>query len=147
MKIILLKDIKGVGKKFEEKIVSDGYAINMLLPKKLAVSATGPGAKQVEALKKQNEANQAQEDKKLEESLHKIAGKTISIQMKATEQGHLFEKINAEKLVRVLREQGIEISADHITLEVPIKEIGTYEVPISIKPGVESKFTLLVERS
>ncbi len=132
MKIILLKDIKGVGRKFEEKNVSDGYATNMLLPKKLAVAASGPGAKQVQELKKQEEAHKAQSEEKLQATLSQVAEKIIKLQMKANEQGHLFEKVTREKLAEAV---GIEPSL--ITLEQPIKQIGTYEISAG-----KAKFTL-----
>lgn len=148
MKVTLLRDVKGVGKKYEEKNVSDGYAINFLLPKKLALAASGPGAKQIEELKRQDTEHKAREDQKHQESLSKIAGKTISIKMKANEAGHLFASLNAEKLSKLLKsEQGIEIESSHIVLPTQIKEIGTYEVPISIKQGIETKFTLELLRS
>ena len=67
MKIILLQDIKGVGKKFEEKDVADGYALNMLIPKKLAMPATGPSIGMAKQLKEQQEKRRAEEAKRLEE--------------------------------------------------------------------------------
>ncbi|MEK7147796.1 MAG: 50S ribosomal protein L9 [Patescibacteria group bacterium] len=147
MKVILLKDVKGVGRKFEEKNVSDGYAANFLIPKKLAVAANGPGAAVVKNLKTQDIEHKDREAEKLHESLAKIAGKSVEIKMNANEQGHLFSRVNAEKLSKLLREQGIDIAEENIELEHPIKEIGTFEVPISVGNGAETKFTLVVLRS
>ncbi len=134
MKIILLRDVKGVGRKYEEKNVSDGYAINFLLPRKLAVSMSGPGAAQVSELKKQDTQYKEREDQKLKESLQKIAGKTITLDMKANEQGHLFEKVTKEKLSELLG-----INSGLITLEEPIRELGTYEIPVG-----KTRFTLVL---
>lgn len=67
MKVILLKDVKGVGKKFEEKNVADGYAANFLIPQKLAIPLSGQSAAQVAELKKQSEAKRAAEDERLRE--------------------------------------------------------------------------------
>jgi large subunit ribosomal protein L9 len=143
MKVILLKDIKGVGKRFEEKNLSDGYAINKLIPQKLAVAATSAGASQVKALKEQEAANKAGARKKLEESLAQIAGKTITLKMKANEQGHLFASLNADKLSRALQmEQSIYLDPESIELSSPIKSTGTFEVPVRVSEGVETKFTL-----
>lgn len=134
MKVILLKDIKGVGKRFEEKNVSDGYAINKLIPQKLVVAAGGIGAAQVKQLKEQDTAYRVGELKKLELSLAKVAGQTIALKMKANEQGHLFQKITRAKLSKVT---GIDEGL--ITLDEPIKQLGTYEVPVG-----KTKFILEV---
>lgn len=144
MKVILLRDVKGVGRKFEEKNVSDGYAVNFLLPKKFAVGTNGAGAKQVVELKRQDEAHKAETQARLQESLSKIVGKTITIKMSANEQGHLFSSVNAEKLSKIIKEQGIELSQESIRLEHPIKETGTFEVPVSVGNGMETRFTLVI---
>lgn len=132
MKVILLRDVKGIGKKYEEKNVADGYAINKLLPQKLAVPAGTSAAKQVLALKNQDSAHKSREEQMNEEALRKIAGQTIVIKMKATEEGHLFEKMTREKLAKQL-----DIDPETIELNEPIKATGTYEVPVG-----KTKFTL-----
>ena len=144
MKVILLRDVKGVGRKFEEKNVADGYAVNFLLPRKLAVSTSGTGGKLVENLKIQEEAHRAKEDQALKESISKIAGRTITIKMPANELGHLFSSINALKLSKILKEEGIELSEEYIELEHPIKETGTFEVPVRVGDGHQTKFTLII---
>ena len=147
MKVILLKDVKGVGRKFEEKSVADGYADNFLIPRKLAVALTGQSASMVKALKEQGEMSKVKEGQKLSESLEKIAQKTITIKMNANEKGHLFSGLNADKLSKALKGEGIELRAEHIELDEPIKEIGTFSVPISVGNGAKTSFTLSVERS
>ncbi len=142
MKVILLKDVKGVGRKFEEKNVSDGYATNFLIPKKLAVAASGQGAAQVLELKKQGETKILNETEKVNQNLAQISGKKIVVKLKANEQNHLFSSLNAEKISKLLKEEGIELGGENIKLEHPIKEIGTFEVPISINGGKETSFTL-----
>lgn len=147
MKVILLKDVKGVGRKFEEKNVADGYAANFLLPRKLAVPMSGQSAAQVAELKRQAETHKSEDAKSLKESLAKLSGTTITLKMNANEQGHLFQSIHAEKLAKTLAEQGIKIGSEAIGLEHPIKEIGTFLVPVSIGNGLETHFTLVVARS
>jgi large subunit ribosomal protein L9 len=142
MKVILLKDVKGVGRKFEEKNVADGYAINRLLPQKLAVAATGPGAAQAKELKKQAEQHKTNDLARLKQSLAQVAGQKVAISMKANEQGHLFASLNAEKLSRELMNKGLHVLPEHILLEAPIKQTGTFEVPVWVGPGVETKFSL-----
>ncbi len=135
MKVILLKDVKGIGRKFEEKNVSDGFAINKLIPQKLAVAATGTGAATVKQLKEHEDATRAKSLQKLEASLAKVAGETVTLKMKANSQGHLFEKITREKLAEV-----IGVDEDLIVLEAPIKQVGTFEIPVG-----KTKFLLVVE--
>ena len=145
MKVILLKDVNGVGRKFEEKDVADGYALNMLIPKKLAVSATGSGAGAVKMLKEQERAKRG---KKLSENISKLGNTVVSIKMKANEKGRLFAALNAEKLSKLLKsEQGIELEANHIMLKEPIKETGTFAVPVSVERGKETSFTLSILKS
>lgn len=80
MKIILLADVKGVGVKFEEKSVSDGYALNYLIPKKLAILANQASAEKVKQLKEQSEAKKAVETRKIEEKLAKRKQKTLELE-------------------------------------------------------------------
>jgi large subunit ribosomal protein L9 len=143
MKVILLKDVKGVGRRFEEKDVADGYAINKLLPTKLAVAANGPGAAQVRELKKQSESNKTQDMENLKAGLSQLAGQTVTLRMKANDQGHLFASLNAEKISKALRDtKGISVSPEHFVLAAPIKQTGTFEVPVRVAPGVETKLLL-----
>lgn len=144
MKVILLQDVKGIGRKFEEKNVADGYAINRLIPLRLAVAANGPGAAKARQMKLQAEQNKTQDLEKLKLSLARIAGQKITLSMKANEQGHLFASLNAEKLSRELMGQGIHVLPEHIMLEAPIKQTGTFEVPVWVAEGVETKFSLEV---
>jgi large subunit ribosomal protein L9 len=144
MKVILLRDVKGVGKRYEEKNVGDGYAANFLLPKKLAVPATGAAAGQIKNMKESDAKHKEAELHKLEEEVRKLASTTINIKEKANEKNHLFAAITAEKLSLLLKEKGISVPADCIVLESPIKELGTREVPIDIK-GKRTHFTLVIE--
>ena len=131
MKVILLKDIKGVGKKFEEKSVSDGHATNFLIPKKLAVSLSGASAGAIKALKEQEEKSREKQAQALTENISQLAGLKLEIKMKANEQGHLFEKITTGKISEILKEEkGITIDPEHILLENSIKELGTFEIPV-----------------
>ncbi|MDZ4206011.1 MAG: 50S ribosomal protein L9 [Patescibacteria group bacterium] len=143
MRVILLKDIKGVGKKFEEKEVSNGHATNLLIPKKLAVSLAGASATNIKNLKEQEEKIREKERRTLTENLSKIAGLKLEIKMKANEQGHLFEKITAGKVSEILKkEKGIEINPEQILLKNSVKEIGTFEIPVG-----KTHLTLEVRRA
>lgn len=144
MKVIFLKDVKGVGKRYEEKEISDGYAANFLLPKKLAVPATGAAAGQIKNMKESEAQKQEARTKHLEAEVHKLANTTVSIKAKANDKNHLFFGINAERLSQILLERGIDVPADCILLDSPVKELGTREIPIEIG-GKRTHFTLVVE--
>lgn len=146
MKVILLRDVKGVGKRFEEKQVGDGYASNFLIPKKLAVPATGSAAAQIKNMKEGEEKKRGVESEKLSEEVHKLTNTTINISAKANEQGHLFASITREKLAQILKEQGIDLSADLIELEHPIKETGSHKIAVRVGEK-ETHFTLVVEET
>ncbi len=86
MKIILLKDIKGVGKRFEEKNVSDGYALNFLLPKNMALLADKVGVAKVAELKKHSESKKAIETEKIDEKVNKRLEKSLELEKFREEQ-------------------------------------------------------------
>jgi large subunit ribosomal protein L9 len=145
MKVILLKDVKGVGRKWEEKNVADGFATNRLIPQKLAVIASGSSANQIKALKEQDAASKAKSSEKLHAEIAKIANTEVRIQEKANDKNHLFASITRDKLSQILKkEKGIEVPADCILLEQAIKELGTFQIPVKVETK-ETHFTLVVE--
>lgn len=143
MKVILLKDIKGVGRRFEEKNVSDGYAMNSLIPKKLAVPASEAG--QIKVLKENEEKAHAGEAKKVNDAVAKISGTEVQLALKANEKNHLFASLTAHKLSEILKkEKGIDIDASYIMLAQPIKEIGTFDVPVRVGDK-ETRFSVVIK--
>lgn len=145
MKVILLKDIKGIGRKYEEKNVSDGFAINSLIPKKWAAPATGAAAGQIKALKESDQKHKEAENKKLLQEVNKLVGTELVIVAKANEKNHLFAALTKEKISEILKkEKGIEIDSKYLSIE-PIKELGTFMVPIRIEGEKEASFTLIVQ--
>ena len=144
MKVIFLKDVKGVGRKYEEKEVADGYAQNALIPKKLAVPATGAAAGQIKSLKENDAKHKEAEDHKVQAELAKLLGIELIITAAANDKGSLFASINAQKISEVLKaERGIEVSAGHLMLKDPIKQTGTFEVPVRVGTK-ETRFTLSI---
>ncbi len=147
MKVVLLKDVKKIGHRFEEKNVADGYARNFLIPQKLAVPADTPAAKQVLEQKEQLIASQSKEGQTLQENIAKLTGTTLKISAKVNEQGHLFEKLTAHKIsAHIKQDLGLDIPQNLIEIE-PIKEAGAHEIPISIGEGKKTYFTLEVVRA
>ncbi|MBX4195954.1 50S ribosomal protein L9 [Candidatus Parcubacteria bacterium] len=146
MKVILLKDVKGVGKRYEEKNISDGYATNFLIPKKLAVPAGSSAAAQVKALKDQEEETVEKGLEALKKGAAKISNLEVKVNMKANEKNHLFASITKEKIGDILKkEAGVTIDPEYIVLEHPIKETGTHQVTVLVPGGKGIHFTLVVE--
>ena len=131
MKIILLKDIKNVGKKFDIKEVNDGHALNMLIPRGLAVTATPSAIKNVESQKAKSAGEMKVQHELLIQNIKAIEATTLTITGKANEKGHLFAGIHADELVKQLHAQArIEIEASFVELEHPLKTVGEHSVTI-----------------
>ncbi|MDQ3089562.1 MAG: 50S ribosomal protein L9 [bacterium] len=146
MKVILLKDVKGIGRRFEEKNVSDGHAINFLIPKKLAVASGGAAAGQIKSLKEASLKSSEAKVRKNIENISKLAGTEVRLAFKANEKGHLFASLTREKLAQTLVDRGLDIPSESIILDHPIKETGTFSVPVSVDDKL-THFTLVVERA
>lgn len=145
MKVILLKDVPKVGKKFETKEVSAGYARNFLFANNLAEVATKKLLAKVELLRSLHEEKIREEEGRLIKELDTIKGKTVNIQGKANEKGHLFAGIHTEELASCLKEKfGLHLKPSHILLPTPIKEIGEYKIQIHIQDKT-AEITVVVE--
>lgn len=145
MKVILLSDIKGVGKKDEIINANDGYARNYLFPKKLAVEAT---AGNLGNLKAKQESNKYRKDMQKEEAI-KIASKLkdiiLTIKVKAGENGKIFGGVTAKEISENLNTQyKIQIDKKKINLSETIKTLGTVNVDIKLYEGVVGKLKVQV---
>ncbi len=146
MQVIFLHDVPRVGKKYDVKEVNDGYAVNFLLPRKLAVIATPKAVAELEMRQKEIVLEREVQESLLLKNLEEIKGKTITIKGKANELGHLFSAIHKKEIVEAMKEQNrADIGEEFIVLEKPIKQVGEFEIPISIK-GKNSSFKLIVEK-
>lgn len=134
MKIILLQDVPKVGKKYDVKNVSDGYALNLLIPKGLAETATSAALKKVEKLKKADEAGKKVQEDLLLMNLKEIEGVTLEISEKANEKGHLFASVHkAEIIAHMKADKHVDLLPDFIVLEKPIKQVGEHEINLKVK--------------
>lgn len=145
MKVILLQNVQKVGQRGEVVEVSDGFAINALLPAKKAIAAT---TKNLEALNRRKEGIIA--TKKLEHSLLESAVKSLpdmalTISMRANDKGHLFSKVDEKTIVETLAKHRIGISVKNVVLEEPIKEVGTYSIKI-VEGDYEAIIPVVVSR-
>lgn len=134
MKVILLKDVRKVGKKFEVKDVADGYALNFLIPQRLAEVSNTSNAKRVGNLKAKEEGEKKVQEDLLMKNLKNLDGITLEIKEKANEKGHLFKGVNKEEIVAALKSEGhLEIAPEYLTLEKPIKETGEYTIGAEVQ--------------
>ncbi len=145
MKIILLKDAKNIGKKYDVKDVSDGHAINHLIPEGVAEAATVASLKKIEVLKQHAAEEMKVQENLLAKNIKNIAALRITIKEKANEKGHLFAQVHKEDITKAIKAQSeLDVLPDFITVEKPIKEAGEHRV--DVKAGDKSAyFTLVVE--
>lgn len=145
MKVILLEDVKNVGKKGTIINAKDGYARNFLFPKNLAIEATPVNLKNLEYAQKQRaekEQEILEEAKKLEEKLTKI---TVVIKTKAGENGKLFGAVTTKEISEhIEKEHGFSIDKKKYELDEPIKAVGEYSVKIKLHPMVNAKVKVIV---
>ncbi len=145
MKVIFLKDVPRVGRKYDIKDVADGYAINMLLPKKLAEIASPSAIKKVEDMKNNDLTQKRIQQELLEKNLEVIKSMTVTMRGKANDKGHLFAGITKEMLIaEVLKTSRLSLDPEIVVLEKPIKEVGTHKVLVE-SGNKKAEFTLVVE--
>ena len=145
MKVILLQDVKGTGKKGEIKEVKDGYARNCLIKQNLAVEATNAN---MNILEGQQAHAQHKIDTEIAEA-KKIAsiidGKTFAIALKAGSNGRLFGSVTGKDIVKLIKDaHGLDIDKKKIVLKEDIKAFGTYEAEARLYNGVSAKFKVQV---
>lgn len=134
MKIILLQDMPEVGRKYDIKDVSSGYARNFLFPRGLAELATPDKIKSAEMRKKQTEQEKEVQGDILEKNINSLDGLVIEVKEKSNEKGHLFAGIHKEEISKILKEKNhIDIPAELIEIEKPIKEIGKHKIKVKNK--------------
>ncbi len=145
MKVILLKDVKNLGKKNEIKKVSDGYARNFLLKQGLAKIATSGEVSFLEKLKKDEKKKEERSVEEESKIAKEVDGKIFEIKMKTGEKGELFESINSEKIAKRIKEEGFKnIEKDQIELDKAIKELGEYPIKIIFKHGKEANIIVKI---
>ncbi len=132
MKVILTKDVKGVGRAHETVEALGGYALNYLIPKKLAVFATPSAAKEAREREKQSLARKELTTKLIEQNLAVLAEAHIVIKAKANEKGHLYDAVGESEIMRAIKEQArVELPEHALKLEKPIKELGTFAIAVA----------------
>lgn len=145
MQVVLLENVKKLGKAGEVVKVSDGYARNFLFPKKLAQSATAEALKKVEKLKAASVVAQKEELAKLTALAKEIKDKKVTITAKA-KNDKLFGSIDATQIAKEIKNQlKIEIDRESIILEAPIKEVGEKKVDIMLAEDVKTNIVVEIK--
>ena len=145
MKVILQQDVRGQGKKGQLVEVSDGYARNFLLPRKLAVSATAENVNTMKQQEKARKAQEAAEKAEAEAVSKKLEGLMVKISAKAGEGGRLFGAVTAKEISEALAAQhGLNIAKTKLVLEDPIKSCGSYSLKCKLGHEVTGVVNVLV---
>ena len=145
MKLIFNVDVRGQGKKGEMKEVSDGYARNYLLPRKLATEATADNLNALKLKEKAKAAQMAKEKAQAEENARKLSGVQVIIRAKAGNGGKLFGAVTSQEISKALKEQfDIDIEKNKIVQADPIKTFGAFTVKAKLGYEVSGTINLLV---
>lgn len=145
MQVILLKDVKGMGRAHDLVNTSDGHALNFLIPKKVAVPATPSARKEAEVRRKKQSDRVELDVALLTQNIASLAEANIVIKTKVNEKGHLYDAVGESEIASAVKEQAhIELPEGAIRLEKPIKEVGTFTVPVS-SGETFGKFSITIE--
>ena len=147
MKVILLDDVAKLGRRGEVRDVSDGYARNFLIPKKLALSATSGNLNNLEHIKKQQDAKAGRIKGDAEALRARIEALSYEERRQASEEGKLFGSVTSQDIAEFLEKKGLKIERRRIHLDEPIKTLGETRVTIRIHPDVTAELPVSVVRS
>jgi large subunit ribosomal protein L9 len=146
MKVILLEDVSKVGRRGEVRDVSDGYARNFLIPKKLALGATAGNLKNLDHIKNQANAKADRAKADAEAMRAQIEGLAYEERRQASEEGKLFGSVTSQHLVDFLEKHGVKIERRRVQLDEPIKTLGETSVPVRLHADVTAQLRVSVIR-
>lgn len=146
MKVILLQDVKSVGKKGDLVEVSDGYARNFIFKKKLGVEATSKNLNDLKLQRQNDEKVAAETLAKAEAFAKELQTKTIEVTIKTGQDGRVFGSVSTKEIAAAAKEQlSYDLDKKKMQLREPIKNIGTYMVPIRLHPKVTTELKVIVK--
>ena len=147
MKVILLQDVKGKGKKGQMIEVSDGYARNYMLPKKMAIEATPDAINTMKMNDKATQERIAKEKAAALELSGKLRGMTLVVTAKGGGAGRLFGAVTNQEIASALEKQGIKLDKRKIVISEPIKNVGTYTVTCKLGYEINAPLTVKIEEA
>jgi large subunit ribosomal protein L9 len=137
MKVVLRDDVEKLGLKGDLVDVADGYARNFLVPRGLAIRAEAGVVRQAEAMRRNRSAREQRDRESAQAVADRLGGRTLSIPARSGEGGKLFGSITAADIVAAVQEQlGVEIDRRRLSLDEPLKELGTVELPVRLHADV-----------
>ena len=145
MKVILLKDLKGTGKKDDVVNVADGYAKNYLIPNKIAIATNANNLNENKQLKQAQDYHKQQEFEKAVALGEKLKDLELVVKIKNGENGKAFGSITAKEISNELEKLGYDVDKKKIVLTSPLKTVGLYKVEAKLHAKVDVKFTVKVE--
>lgn len=146
MKVILLQDIKGTGKKDQIIEASDGFARNYLIPRKMAKEATAEALNSIERAKSADKHREDVKRAEAEAKARELKGKVIQLSVKGGENGKLYGAITNDQIAAALKEQhGVEVDKRKLELEEPIKSAGQTTVTLKLMAGISTRMLLNVK--
>ena len=147
MKVILLQDVKGKGKKGQMIEVSDGYALNFMLPKKMAIEATADAVNTMKMNDKATAERIAKEKAAALELSNKLRTMTLVVTAKGGGQGRLFGAVTNAEIAAALEKQGIKLDKRKIVLNENIKNVGTYTATCKLGYEINAPLTVKIEEA
>ena len=147
MKVILLQDVKGKGKKGQLIEVSDGYARNFMLPKKMAIEATPDAINTMRMNDKATQERIAREKAEAMEISRKLREMTVTVTAKGGGAGRLFGSVTNQEIADALAKTGIKLDKRKITIAEPIKNVGTYTVTCKLGYEISVPLTVKIEEA
>ena len=146
MKVILLKDIKGTGKKDQIIEVSDGFGRNYLLPRKLAVEATSEALNSIEKSKSAAKHREDVKKNDAETAAREMKGKTVTLKVRAGDNGRLYGSITTQEIADALKAQhGVDVDKRKIEVDGKVTSVGQTTITIKLYAGVATKMNLVIE--
>lgn len=132
MKVILLKDVAKIGRRFDVVDVSDGYALNKLIPKCLAEAATPENLKRLQNISAKVQHDRQTEESSFKETLAALKDIEVEIMVDANNEGRMFQALKAEAIAEAVKKTtGHEISAEHFIFKTPIKNTGEHKIAVA----------------
>jgi large subunit ribosomal protein L9 len=144
IKVILREDVSGIGRTGEVKQVKDGFARNFLLPRNLALMATDHNLKRIEIEQKKIEDKKVLGKKKAQDLAQRLANFSVTIAVEVNEEGKLYGSLTSQDIVKAVASEGIELDKKSVALEVPIKDLGIYDLEVKLYPEVVAKIKVWV---
>ncbi|MCD8200637.1 MAG: 50S ribosomal protein L9 [Clostridia bacterium] len=145
MKVILLTDVKGQGKKGDIKELNDGYVRNFLIPKGLAEVATPQKINEIKQRQQSEMYRKAEEEKMLRAQAKEMAGKTFTVKMKAGASGKVFGSVTNQNVADALSAAGYAVDKKKVVISSPIKMVGVYDIEIKFFEDISCKIKINVE--